>query len=40
LIARSGFSPSRKSIWAHTRLAIVSSIGVPRKMTYSFSRRE
>ena len=36
----SGFSDSRCSSWAQIRFAIVSSIGVPRKMMCSLSRRE
>src|SRR6476620_1258263 len=40
LMSLSGFSDSRCKSWAHTRLAIVSSIGVPRKMMCSLSRRE
>ena len=40
LMSRSGFSDSRWSIWAQIRLAVMSSIGVPMKMMFSFSRRE
>jgi hypothetical protein len=36
----SGFSASRKSIWAMIRLAWSSSTGRPRKMMLSLSRRE
>jgi hypothetical protein len=39
-ISRSGSSASRKSSWAITRLETWSSIGVPRKMMFSFSSRE
>ena len=40
LMSLSAFSDSRCSSWAQTRLAMVSSMGVPRKMMFSFSRRE
>ena len=36
----SGSSAARNSIWAMIRLAIWSSIGVPRKMMFSLSSRE
>jgi hypothetical protein len=39
LMSLSGFSDSRWIICAQTRLAIVSSIGVPMKMMFSFSSR-
>src|SRR5436853_570888 len=36
----SGSSYSRNRSWAHTRLAMVSSTGVPRKMIRSLRRRQ
>ena len=40
LMSLSGFSDSRCSSWAEIRLAMVSSIGVPRKMMLSLSSLE
>jgi hypothetical protein len=39
-ISRSGFWASRRRSWATMTFATCESIGVPRKMIRSFSRRE
>ena len=39
-ISFSGSSAARKSIWAMTKFATLSSIGVPRKIMFSLSSRE
>jgi hypothetical protein len=40
MMSLSGSSASRNNIWAMTRFAMPSSIGVPMKMMLSFSSRE